>query len=273
MINEYSGTEYIGSVTHSSVHTDHLNTPRLVADDTQQTVWKWEQQEPFGVNAANDDPDGNSVAFEFNLRFPGQYFDIETNAHYNYFRDYYPATGRYVQSDPIGLWGGLNTYAYVLSHPLRRIDRLGLYYGFLHDLISTTALSAEGFGGSFAKDVSSSSVAADWWPPSSQSTANAHWHAMCAADWSRADCIASYERYIQEQIERCNSDGLGRAMHAGQDSTAAGHKNFQTWCGGIPSAIHRQGDLSPDPQNLSDAVRKSREIIRRYKERCLCSPL
>ena len=91
-------------------HTKHLNTPRLVADDTQKTVWKWEQQEPFGAGACNPDPDGDNVQFEFNLRFPGQYFDRETNAHYNYFRDYDPAIGRYTRSDPIGLRGGLNAY-------------------------------------------------------------------------------------------------------------------------------------------------------------------
>jgi len=107
-------------------HPEHLNTPRLVANDQQQTVWRWEQQEPFGQNAANDDADGNSVAFEFNLRFPGQYFDKETNAHYNYFRDYDPAIGRYVQSDPIGLRGGLNTFAYVNSRPVERSDFTGL---------------------------------------------------------------------------------------------------------------------------------------------------
>ncbi|HZM33812.1 MAG TPA: hypothetical protein VFC18_04890 [Burkholderiales bacterium] len=61
-----------------------MNTPRLVADATGTTVWKWDQQEPFGVNVADEDPDGKSVTFEFPLRFPGQYADKETNLHYNY---------------------------------------------------------------------------------------------------------------------------------------------------------------------------------------------
>ena len=67
--------------------------------------------------------------FTCNLRLPGQYFDRETNLHYNYFRDYDPSIGRYVQSDPIGLGGGLNTYAYVNGQPLRLVDPLGLRGG------------------------------------------------------------------------------------------------------------------------------------------------
>jgi RHS repeat-associated protein len=62
----------------------------------------------------------------FNLRFPGQYYDAETGKHYNYFRDYDPNNGRYIESDPIGLKAGLNTYAYAHSNPLAVIDPTGL---------------------------------------------------------------------------------------------------------------------------------------------------
>ena len=88
-------------------------------------MWRWDQQEPFGVNVPDENPSGLG-AFEFPLRFPGQYFDKETNLHYNNFRDYDPAVGRYVQSDPIGLHGGLNTYAYVYLSPLNLVDPAGL---------------------------------------------------------------------------------------------------------------------------------------------------
>jgi RHS repeat-associated protein len=106
------------------IEVDHLNTPRIVSNATSTTVWRWDQQEPFGVNAPDENPSGLG-AFEFPLRLPGQYMDKETNLHYNYFRDYDGAIGRYVESDPIGLAGGLNTYAYVEGNPLLYIDPLG----------------------------------------------------------------------------------------------------------------------------------------------------
>lgn len=88
-------------------------------------VWRWDQQEPFGDSPANDDPDGNSIAFNLPLRLPGQYYDAESGLHYNYFREYDPGLGIYKESDPIDLRGGLNTYAYSGDDPLSRFDPRG----------------------------------------------------------------------------------------------------------------------------------------------------
>jgi RHS repeat-associated protein len=107
------------------IYADHLNTPRLITDNGDKAVWRWDA-DPFGNAAPNEDPDGDGVKFSYNLRFPGQYYDQETGLHYNYFRDYDPSTGRYVESDPIGLEGGLNTYTYVRGNPLSYIDPQGL---------------------------------------------------------------------------------------------------------------------------------------------------
>jgi RHS repeat-associated protein len=122
---DYPATLQTPTATISFVHVDHLNTPRAVSSIAQQTIWRWDQTEPFGVSAPNEDPDGNSIAYVQPLRFPGQYADKETGLHYNYFRDYDGLLGRYVESDPIGLAGGINTYAYVENDVLRYTDPTG----------------------------------------------------------------------------------------------------------------------------------------------------
>ena len=106
------------------IHTDHLNTPRKITSVNNDLLWQWDSL-PFGNGAPNQNPQGLGV-FSYNLRFPGQYYDSETGLHYNYFREYDPYTGRYVQSDPIGLEGGLNTYLYVDADPVDSVDPLGL---------------------------------------------------------------------------------------------------------------------------------------------------
>ncbi len=112
------------------VHTDHLNTPRMVTDTAGNRRWDWSPftGEPFGATAPNEAPLSQTAPqqFAFNLRFPGQYLDKESGTSYNYYRNYNPATGRYLQSDPIGLAGGLNTYGYVAGNPLSYADPFGL---------------------------------------------------------------------------------------------------------------------------------------------------
>ncbi|KAF0219656.1 MAG: YD repeat [Geobacteraceae bacterium] len=99
---------------------DHLGTPQKMTDGTGAVVWSAEYK-PFGE--ATIDP---SSTITNNLRFPGQYYDSESGLHYNYFRDYNPGVGRYVEADPIGIRGGINIYGYVFNNSLRLTDVKGL---------------------------------------------------------------------------------------------------------------------------------------------------
>jgi len=108
------------------VHADHLGTRRAITRPTDnKVVWSWENTEAFGNNLPNENPSALG-AFKYNLRMPGQHFDQETWAHYNYFRDYDSSLGRYIESDPVGLKAGLTTYAYVGGNPLTYFDPYGL---------------------------------------------------------------------------------------------------------------------------------------------------
>jgi len=114
-----------GGVSVYYIHADQLNAPRTITRPLDNaTMWRWDA-DPFGTVAANPNPQGQG-AFIYNLRFPGQYYQAETGLNYNYHRDYDSGVGRYTQSDPIGLRGGLNSFAYVVANPLRYADKLGL---------------------------------------------------------------------------------------------------------------------------------------------------
>jgi RHS repeat-associated protein len=101
-------------------HNDHLGTPRALTDQSQSIVWK-ASYTPFGEAAITTE------IVENNIRFPGQYFDGETGLHYNYFRYYDPKTGRFTQSDPTGLFDGMNTYLYARANPFKYVDLNGLW--------------------------------------------------------------------------------------------------------------------------------------------------
>jgi RHS repeat-associated protein len=103
---------------------DNLNAPHVITDGSGNPVWSWDHF-AFGDNAPNQNPSGLGV-FNYNPRFPGQYADAESGLNYNMARDYNSSLGRYIQSDPIGLNGGINTYGYVGGNPVTNIDPQGL---------------------------------------------------------------------------------------------------------------------------------------------------
>ncbi|MEF9387276.1 RHS repeat domain-containing protein [Ralstonia solanacearum species complex bacterium KE056] len=124
----YLGDTPIATVKNGTpyyIYADQIDTPRVITDTNNLMVWRWDQTDPFGATLPDENPTSLG-AFTYNLRFPGQVYDQETGKHYNANRDYDPAGGRYIQSDPIGLGGGINTYAYVSGNPLRFVDPRGL---------------------------------------------------------------------------------------------------------------------------------------------------
>ena len=110
------------TTTVNYVYADGLGTPRAVASSTGTVIWQWAYQgNPWGEVAPM-----SVGGYVLNLRFPGQYYDQETGLIYNVNRYYEAPAGRYLQSDPAGLQGGINTYNYVNGSPLDYVDPLGL---------------------------------------------------------------------------------------------------------------------------------------------------
>ncbi|TCV94944.1 RHS repeat-associated protein [Luteibacter rhizovicinus] len=112
-----------GTVTGINyVYADGLGSPRVVTNGSSATLW----QLPYASNPFGENTPVSATSYTLNLRFPGQYFDAESGMAYNIHRDYDAASGRYLQSDPIGITAGPGTYIYSHNTPLVSMDPLGL---------------------------------------------------------------------------------------------------------------------------------------------------
>ena len=99
---------------------DHLGTPQRLLKTSGAVVWQADYK-AFGEALVVTETVGN------NLRFPGQYYDKETEGYYNFHRDYIPTLGRYLQKDVLGVFDGNNVYIYAHDQPLVGFDPLGLF--------------------------------------------------------------------------------------------------------------------------------------------------
>jgi len=244
-------------------HNDHLATPKVVTNDDGNAVWS-SRYDPFGFAHEDADVDGDGVAFDQPLRFPGQWDLAGGTVFYNWNRFYFPAFGVFATLDP-DQWGlgrqgaGTEFYDYV-SDPNASVDPAGRFFAPWHGVITFLGALGAGNGLEDAYGLAMDSVFADY---NSQGTSqrDVHTHAMRVPGESHKD----YENGVRDTKELWKNFGfLGRACHAVQDGEMFMHRG-RYWSGGfdrsLDSVVHILDDLFPNPVTVIRALNDTEEYL------------
>lgn len=186
------------------MHSDHLSTPRVITNEAGAVVWKW-LGDAFGDVEDEVTASGSGIGLQFNLRFPGQYFDRESGTHYNYFRDYEPAIGRYIQADPIGLVGGLNTYAYVEGNPMTRVAP--------SDVHTILLLIPFFFDGPFGPSCGPAGSRLATWTPDGKAKRSCDNHDACYADKASGKSQEQCDKDFKKDMEQARVNPLLKHLY------------------------------------------------------------
>jgi len=193
---------------------------------------------------------------------------------YNYLRDYDPATGRYVESDPVGLRGGINTYGYAGGNPITAIDPYGLWSAGAHHAIYDQA-----FPGLDPRYLDAIKSGSDWVDYLYQFNGGSYRHAMSAPGQSPEEAKKATCKYIRENMAQfrhlqnatklstriAGYKALGAALHAITDSTSPAHDGWQPW-NLWSNQWEWHGDSGPSLESLDaltpELLQKSLDLVR-----------
>ncbi|MFS1525204.1 RHS repeat-associated core domain-containing protein [Microbulbifer sp. 2304DJ12-6] len=250
----YTGGQ-VQSATLTYLHTDHLYTPRVGTSQNETVVWRWDS-DAFGQSMPDTDPDGDNNQTVVNLRFPGQIKVAEAPYYYNYYRNYEPMIGRFIQGDPLGLYDGLNTYTYVDNNPLIYTDptgEFGVLGGVIGGVVDLGLQLAQNGGnlncvnwGQVAGSAALGALTGGLGSLGRAATTNAFKHSVSGAKWARSskrwnNVQRRYRRYHNRNGSAPRGDWEAHHWAFGRGGrTGPSWRNHPLNLNPLPKNIHRR---------------------------------